>query len=119
MRAHQQQRQHGRSGSDVMLDAMGPPQAGGEGRRCKHESDIEGQPVAPVEIEIRLNTDRKDQEAQVQQGECARYGGEAVRTEEQTSELHSLMRIPYAVFCLKKKKKNNQNHTTTNNQKHT
>src|SRR3546814_4793103 len=93
MRAHQQQRQHGRSGSDVMLDAMGPPQAGGEGRRCKHESDIEGQPVAPVEIEIRLNTDRKDQEAQVQQG----------RSEEHTSELQSLMRISYAVLCLKKK----------------
>src|SRR3546814_10198555 len=26
------------------------------------------------------------------------------RSEEQTSELQSLMRIPYAVFCLKKKK---------------
>src|SRR3546814_8145616 len=34
------------------------------------------------------------------------------RSEEHTSELQSLMRIPYAVFCLKKKK-NNQNHTTT------
>src|SRR3546814_3701705 len=30
----------------------------------------------------------------------------AVRSEEHTSELQSLMRIPYAVFCLKKKKKN-------------
>src|SRR3546814_10878837 len=28
----------------------------------------------------------------------------AVRSEEHTSELQSLMRIPYAVFCLKKKK---------------
>src|SRR3546814_6069696 len=28
-----------------------------------------------------------------------------VRSEEHTSELQSLMRIPYAVFCLKKKKK--------------
>src|SRR3546814_3212112 len=28
------------------------------------------------------------------------------RTEEHTSELQSLMRISYAVFCLKKKKKN-------------
>src|SRR3546814_14925846 len=27
------------------------------------------------------------------------------RSEEHTSELHSLMRISYAVFCLKKKKK--------------
>src|SRR3546814_6213195 len=32
----------------------------------------------------------------------ARYGG---RSEEHTSELQSLMRISYAVFCLKKKKK--------------
>src|SRR3546814_2814709 len=30
--------------------------------------------------------------------------GEALRSEEHTSELQSLMRISYAVFCLKKKK---------------
>src|SRR3546814_1603160 len=30
----------------------------------------------------------------------------AARSEEHTSELQSLMRISYAVFCLKKKKKN-------------
>src|SRR3546814_8377670 len=31
-----------------------------------------------------------------------------IRSEEHTSELQSLMRISYAVFCLKKKKKTNQ-----------
>src|SRR3546814_9928608 len=31
------------------------------------------------------------------------------RSEEHTSELQSLMRISYAVFCLKKKKNNNHN----------
>src|SRR3546814_7907820 len=31
--------------------------------------------------------------------------GQAPRSEEHTSELQSLMRISYAVFCLKKKKK--------------
>src|SRR3546814_3543003 len=31
-----------------------------------------------------------------------------VRSEEHTSKLQSLMRISYAVFCLKKKKKNEQ-----------
>src|SRR3546814_9271048 len=36
------------------------------------------------------------------------------RSEEHTSELQSLMRISYAVFCLKKKKKNTTNLTTTN-----
>src|SRR3546814_5272928 len=41
-----------------------------------------------------------------------------LRSEEHTSELQSLMRISYAVFCLKKKKDNNirilYTHTTTN-----
>src|SRR3546814_9490123 len=36
--------------------------------------------------------------------------GEHLRSEEHTSELQSLMRISYAVFCLKKK--NTQNTTT-------
>src|SRR3546814_2571376 len=35
-------------------------------------------------------------------------GGAASRSEEHTSELQSLMRISYAVFCLKKKKKLSQ-----------
>src|SRR3546814_7080759 len=46
----------------------------------------------------------------------------ARRSEEHTSELQSLMRISYAVFCLKKKKKSNSDiekdtHSTT--QQHT
>src|SRR3546814_7662836 len=36
-----------------------------------------------------------------------------MRSEEHTSELQSLMRISYAVFCLKKKKNNNQPTVTT------
>src|SRR3546814_8632217 len=39
-----------------------------------------------------------------------RAGGSASRSEEHTSELQSLMRISYAVFCLKKKKKYNTTH---------
>src|SRR3546814_1733396 len=48
------------------------------------------------------------------------------RSEEHTSELQSLMRISYAVFCLKKKKKrtntikqskHNQNHSQQHNSK--
>src|SRR3546814_4542190 len=38
----------------------------------------------------------------------------AQRSEEHTSELQSLMRISYAVFCLKKKKPNNTSRTTAN-----
>src|SRR3546814_1347196 len=41
---------------------------------------------------------------------ACRYGG---RSEEHTSELQSLMRISYAVFCLKKKKKKTNIQTTT------
>src|SRR3546814_6345033 len=43
----------------------------------------------------------------------------ARRSEEHTSELQSLMRISYAVFCLKKKNKkphNNTSHKTTEDQ---
>src|SRR3546814_4819016 len=49
--------------------------------------------------------------------------GEArgVRSEEHTSELQSLMRISYAVFCLKKKKEHPPHHpdTTTHTIAHT
>src|SRR3546814_7697132 len=38
-------------------------------------------------------------------GRLQRIGDQADRSEEHTSELQSLMRISYAVFCLKKKKK--------------
>src|SRR3546814_1444911 len=34
---------------------------------------------------------------------ASRYAGRRARSEENTSELQSLMRISYAVFCLKKK----------------
>src|SRR3546814_10022101 len=42
------------------------------------------------------------------------------RSEEHTSELQSLMRISYAVFCLKKKKKKqtNKHHCYTNSENH-
>src|SRR3546814_9107290 len=40
--------------------------------------------------------------------------GERQRSEEHTSELQSLMRISYAVFCLKKKKKHKKQHMYTN-----
>src|SRR3546814_1528261 len=43
----------------------------------------------------------------------ARWVGNVGRSEEHTSELQSLMRISYAVFCLKKKKKNNNIQTNT------
>src|SRR3546814_1628933 len=59
--------------------------------------------------------------AQLARLDCVRseYGGQiwhdadmagpTVRSEEHTSELQSLMRISYAVFCLKKKKNTHKN----------
>src|SRR3546814_7296150 len=38
------------------------------------------------------------------------FSGAGFRSEEHTSELQSLMRISYAVFCLKKKRKSNSTH---------
>src|SRR3546814_2624956 len=42
---------------------------------------------------------------------------QALRSEEHTSELQSLMRISYAVFCLKKKKTQKKKHTLTTSSK--
>src|SRR3546814_2623641 len=42
-----------------------------------------------------------------------------LRSEEHTSELQSLMRISYAVFCLKKKKKNKTTQNRNNISKRT
>src|SRR3546814_6727136 len=42
--------------------------------------------------------------------------GRAARSEEHTSELQSLMRISYAVFCLKKKKQNTTTIIKTHNE---
>src|SRR3546814_3175855 len=60
-------------------------------------------------------------------GLAAHHADLALRSEEHTSELQSLMRISYAVFCLKKKKKEHTNnnhiylhhyHDKYNNYKH-
>src|SRR3546814_3069593 len=44
-------------------------------------------------------------------GRCREQSARSDRSEEHTSELQSLMRISYAVFCLKKKKNNTRNKT--------
>src|SRR3546814_9013986 len=52
-------------------------------------SDPEGRPVTVYSTGIRIPGGKNE--------------GKFVRSEEHTSELQSLMRISYAVFCLKKK----------------
>src|SRR3546814_10299022 len=55
----------------------------------------------------RGNRAARQHRGQARHGACFMAGGEPdARSEEHTSELQSLMRISYAVFCLKKKKKN-------------
>src|SRR3546814_1282910 len=48
-----------------------------------------------------------------------RLGRAAERSEEHTSELQSLMRISYAVFCLKKKTTKITHHKKQHNREHT
>src|SRR3546814_6283460 len=54
---------------------------------------------------------------EVRQPALARGADEQIerRSEEHTSELQSLMRISYAVFCLKKKKTNHNHRHKSNN----
>src|SRR3546814_7117647 len=54
--------------------------------------------VATVQFQMRRISQISEFEEQVE------YFVDVARSEEHTSELHSLMRISYAVFCLKKKK---------------
>src|SRR3546814_2937261 len=62
------------------------------------------QPVRPIDGR-RPGRHRKGQGDRAR-GLRRRDGRAVMRSEEHTSELQSLMRISYAVFCLKKKKKN-------------
>src|SRR3546814_948610 len=78
-----------------------------------------GRRVRPVELrQVRAERDGRRGCAVVdlrqQRGQARRLAHlhpDAERSEEHTSELQSLMRISYAVFCLKKKKTNKE--TTT------
>src|SRR3546814_8604910 len=65
-----------------------------------------GAPEAVVDRELRQDGEQHDA-----QSSRARFDGHpqhenCIRSEEHTSELQSLMRISYAVFCLKKKQQN-------------
>src|SRR3546814_7152086 len=79
---HEQRRSHG---DDV------DQQAGGDG--------VGVQPTRPLEGVAKPRTRPRDERAVVHVEFVLR------RSEEHTSELQSLMRSSYAVFCLKKKKK--------------
>src|SRR3546814_7308518 len=70
--------------------------------RLCHASLAYHKPVVAAETEV-VTVDHNDLSALERLCEAK---GCVARSEEHTSELQSLMRISYAVFCLKKKNKN-------------
>src|SRR3546814_8615356 len=59
--------------------------------------------ITPIGLRVVAQAQRVLEES-ANLREVARQGHDPLRSEEHTSELQSLMRISYAVFCLKKKK---------------
>src|SRR3546814_5464409 len=59
---------------------------------------------ASMQTTARRDFDKKDYIDAVLKAKEYIAAGDLMRSEEHTSELQSLMRISYAVFCLKKKK---------------
>src|SRR3546814_10654211 len=80
---------------------MGKPQAISEAEAARILNSKEEAAARP-KTEIRVDYEIGDQ-VKVLDGPYASFNG-LVRSEEHTSELQSLMRISYAVLCLKKKK---------------
>src|SRR3546814_9441450 len=94
--------------------------AGSDGRQ-RDERRLEAGPQACVDVAVDLGDDRiaahfgQKLAHQAAVFPCRRVGGDlfdpaencvtVARSEEHTSELQSLMRNSYAVFCLKKKNK--------------
>src|SRR3546814_2309669 len=107
-----------RSQTDARLprprQVRGAPSADKPGRVLRHRGRPASAavPAAPASEERRPVRRRKEYQESARRPPCARPQGAPARlsprgrSEEHTSELQSLMRISYAVFCLKKKKKN-------------
>src|SRR3546814_7391420 len=81
-------------------------------RRGEHAVAVEGLAAVAQAPSVHQSVCRAGVEAahfaqtrqQGEVGDAAQVEHRTVRSEEHTSELQSLMRISYAVFCLKKKK---------------
>src|SRR3546814_10521419 len=111
--------------SDVCSsDLLSEPNIGGQ--RCQGERAGKIKISAQCDM-IKIATTAQILNAETPVGRPRRPGRECQgqhRSEEHTSELQSLMRISYAVFCLKKKKnitihKRTEHKTTTMNTQET
>src|SRR3546814_4214468 len=71
--------------------------------RCRIDTDLRAH--RPVGMRDRLRRGDMRHRLGTESAERAAARGQGDRSEEHTSELQSLMRISYAVFCLKKKQK--------------
>src|SRR3546814_1881044 len=81
-------------------------------RRSGFQRDFYNSRIRPVRIQWRQRTDKRALPPRVYRIGRSDPAEEFPRSEEHTSELQSLMRISYAVFCLKKKKNNKYNRNT-------
>src|SRR3546814_1579761 len=90
-------------GTIVGLD-VGPARAMPGVRLVLTAADLERLGVGPMSVRSRMANG--DGTAMVEPERPVLARDAVKRSEEHTSELQSLMRISYAVFCLKKKKKN-------------
>src|SRR3546814_8043283 len=83
-----------------------------EQKAKNHPSEKSGEGVRAVDRALDVLTAFEPGDSELLVADLVKRVG--LRSEEHTSELQSLMRISYAVFCLKKK----NTHTTTINQPH-
>src|SRR3546814_2575570 len=74
----------------------------------KVEESAMTEPPAKDAVEPQLRGELEQQAASAVYDDLRKDA--RIRSEEHTSELQSLMRISYAVFCLKKKKKHRTTH---------
>src|SRR3546814_2788310 len=80
-------------------------------QRWRVARDVDGESAEQRPVNRPRKAERPADPAEAQDLLQPAHFGNAGRSEEHTSELQSLMRISYAVFCLKKKDKKNPYHS--------
>src|SRR3546814_4523375 len=105
--------------SDVCSSDLAEHAAGPVDQRARHGRALAfaARQLAGLVLQSMAEADRFEQLARglarIVYGRAAQHHRQHHRSEEHTSELQSLMRISYAVFCLKKKKQPTPKHVYT------